>query len=83
MLNWIVWNEIVFVYSSELFEIEMSISIKMDLASLPGPLWPGIVAPDGVLSMGQIELYCVLMLNWVDWYRTVLTFNSGQKLESY
>ena len=30
--------------------------------SLPGPLWPGMVAPDRVLSMGQIELNCVLML---------------------
>ena len=33
------------------------------LPSLPGPLWPGVVAPDRVLSMGQIELNCVLMLN--------------------
>ena len=23
---------------------------------LPGPLWPEVVAPDWVLSMGQIEL---------------------------
>ena len=33
------------------------------LPSLPGPLWPGVVAPDRALSMGQIELNCVLMLN--------------------
>ena len=26
------------------------------LPSFPGPLWPGVVAPDRVLSMGQIEL---------------------------
>ena len=26
------------------------------LASLLGPLWPGVVAPDRVLSMGLIEL---------------------------
>ena len=26
------------------------------LPSLPGPLWPGVVAPDRALSMGQIEL---------------------------
>ena len=26
------------------------------LPSLPGPLWPGVVGPDRVLSMGQIEL---------------------------
>ena len=31
--------------------------------SLPGPLWPGVVAPDRVLSMDLIELYCELMLN--------------------
>ena len=25
-------------------------------SSLPGPLWSGVVAPDMVLSMGQIKL---------------------------
>ena len=33
------------------------------LPSLPGPPLPGVVAPDRFLSMGQIELNCVLMLN--------------------
>ena len=33
------------------------------LPSLPGPLWSKVVAPDRVLSVGQIELNCVLMLN--------------------
>ena len=33
------------------------------LPSLPGPLWPGVVALDRVLSMGQIEVNCVFMLN--------------------
>ena len=33
------------------------------LLSLPGPLWPGVVAPDRALSMGQIEVICVLTLN--------------------
>ena len=42
------------------------------LPSLPGPLWSGVVAPDRVLSMGQIELKCVFMLNWIAWNRTVL-----------
>ena len=28
------------------------------LSSLPGSVWPGMVAPDRVLSMGQIELNC-------------------------
>ena len=27
------------------------------LPSLPGPLWPGVVVPDRVLSIGQIELF--------------------------
>ena len=30
------------------------------LTSLPGPIWPGLVAPDRVLSVGQIDLNCVL-----------------------
>ena len=39
--------------------------------SLPGSLWPGMVAPDKVLSMGQVELNCTLMLNWIAYNRTV------------
>ena len=27
------------------------------LPSIPGPLWPVVVAPDKVLSIGQIELF--------------------------
>ena len=49
------------------------------LPSLQGSLWPGVVAPDRVLSIGQIELKCVLMLSWIVWNRTVLTF----KLRTY
>ena len=41
------------------------------LPSLPGSLWPGVVVPDRVLSMGQIEPSCVLMQNWTVWNRTV------------
>ena len=33
------------------------------LPLLPGPHWPGVIAPDRVLSMNQIELNCVRMLN--------------------
>ena len=33
------------------------------LPSLPGSLWPGVVAPDMVLFMDQIELNSVLILN--------------------
>ena len=41
------------------------------MPSLPGSLWYGVVAPDRVLFMGQIELNCVLMLSWTAWNRTV------------
>ena len=33
------------------------------LPSLPDILWPVVVVHDRVLSMDQIELNCVLMLN--------------------
>ena len=51
------------------------------LPSLPGQLWPGVVAPDRVLSRGQIELSGVLMQNWIVWncigfnIETALTLN--------
>ena len=41
------------------------------LPSLPGPLWPVVVAPDRALSMGQIELNCVLMQNRIVRNRTI------------
>ena len=37
------------------------------LSSLPGSLRTRVVAPDRVLSMGQIELNCVITLNWIVW----------------
>ena len=39
------------------------------LPLLPGLLWPGMVAPDIVLSIGQLDL------NWIAWNSTVFTFN--------
>ena len=44
------------------------------LQLLPGPFWPRLGASDWILSMDQIELKCILMLNWVTWNRTVLIF---------
>ena len=41
------------------------------LPSLAGSLWPGVAAPDRVLSMGQIELNWVLMLNQIVLNKTV------------
>ena len=43
------------------------------LLSLPSPLWPRVVALGRILSIDQIELNCVLMLNWIVWNRNVLT----------
>ena len=37
----------------ELWGIQSTPSLTL----LPGLLWPGLVAPDRVLSMGQIELF--------------------------
>ena len=51
------------------------------LPSVPGPLWNRVVAPDSVISIGQIELNCVLLRNRSFWKRisfdieTVLTLN--------
>ena len=36
----------------ERWKIQSSNSLLL----FPGPLWPGMVAPDRVLSMGQVEL---------------------------
>ncbi len=33
------------------------------LPLFPGAHWPGVVEPDRALSMSQIEVNCVLMLN--------------------
>ena len=45
------------------------------LPLLPGPLWPRVVTPDRVQSIGQIELNCVLMLNLIVWNRTAFKKN--------
>ena len=46
---------------------------------LIGPSWPGVIAPDRILFMGQIEKYCIqtndkwLMLN-CDCYLAILEY---------
>ena len=66
----------------DLSDVEVPVMIELwgmrripSLPSVPGLIWPEVVPPDKVLSMAQIKLYCVLMLNWIVWNRTVLTFN--------
>ena len=49
----------------------------LSLPSLPGPLRPGVVTPDGSLYIGQIELNCQLMLNGIVWNRTVFMYGFG------
>ena len=45
------------------------------LPSYSGPVWPRVVASDRVLSMGEIEVNCLLVLNWIVWNSTVFIFN--------
>ena len=49
------------------------------LPLLPGPQWPGVVAHDKVLSIGQIDLIFSLILNWIVLNRTVLILNCVNK----
>ena len=37
------------------------------LTWLQAPLWSGVVAPNNVLRMHQVELNCVITLNWIVW----------------
>ena len=49
------------------------------LPLLPDPVRPRVGAPDRVLYIGQIEQICILiLLHWIVWNRTVLTFNCVQ-----
>ena len=49
------------------------------LVLLPSRLWPGVVALDKILSIGQIELICILTLNWIVWNRTVFKLCANKK----
>ena len=58
------------LYDTKLFDGEVPVKqdlggmwSNVSLSSLPGQFWPRVAAPDRVLSMGQIELNCVLMQN--------------------
>ena len=45
-------------YDTKLFDDEVwGMRFRPSLPLLPGPLWPGMVAPDRVLSMSQKELF--------------------------
>ena len=64
----------VLVYDTKQSDCEVPVMLEFwgmrstpSMSSLPGSLCPGVVAPDRVLSMCQIELNGVLMLNWIVW----------------
>ena len=57
----------------ELWGMGRTSSFSLILAQL----YPGVVASDSLLSMGQIELNYVLMLNWIVWNRTVYMYKNG------
>ena len=68
-------------YDIKLFDGKLwGMQSTSSLPLFPGPLWPRVIAPDRILSMGQTELtfkLCVnkwLMLNWIGWNRTVWWF---------
>ena len=65
-------------YNTKQSDVEVSLMWELwgmwstpSLPSLPGSKWTW-EPTDRVLSMGQIEPNCVLMLNWIAWNRTVL-----------
>ena len=58
-------------YDTKQPDDEAPMMLELLLSSLPGPSRSGVVAPDRVLSMGQIEINCVLMLNWIIWNGSV------------
>ena len=71
------------IYDTKQFDSVVPVMLELwgmrstpSLPLLPGPLWLGVVAPDRVLSMGQIELNSVLMLNWMVRNKTVFDIES-------
>ena len=65
-------------YDTKQFDGEVPVMLGLwgigstpSLPLLPDPLWLGVVTADKALSMGQIEVNCVLMLNWIVWNGTV------------
>ena len=71
--QWVSWTA---VKQSVMLELWRMLRSTLLLPFLPGPLWPGVVAPDRDPSMGQNG---VLMLNITAWNRTVSSF----KMRSY
>ena len=64
------------VYDGEVTEMPVLWGMQStpSLPSLPGQLRSGVVAPDKVLFMGQIEINCVLVRNKISTNRIVFTY---------
>ena len=67
------------VYDTKQPDVEIPVILEFggmwsnpSLPSLPGPLWLRVTTLVRVLSMGQIELNGIHMLNWIVGNRTVL-----------
>ena len=65
--QWVSW-----IYNTKQSDGEVPVMLTLrrmqsisSLPSLPDPLWPSVVVLDRVLSMSQIELNCIFMLNWI------------------
>ena len=62
-------------YETKQSDGEVPVMLELwGMPSIPGSLWAGVVAPDRALSMGQIGLNCVLMLDWIVWNRIVFLY---------
>ena len=61
------------IYDNKQSDGEVPLLLEL---SETGPVWPGVVAPDTVVSIGQTELKCVLMLNWIAWNGTDFEFET-------
>ena len=69
-------------YDTKQSNSDVPVMLKLwGMRSTPSlPLLTGLlcferVAPDRVWSKSQVELICVLIVNWIVWNRDVLTFN--------
>ena len=50
-------------YGTKQSDVDVPVTNNPSLPLLPSPFWPGVLAPDMVLSVDQIEQNCVLTLN--------------------
>ena len=61
------------IYNQQFNQISV---ICLNIVKWSGTHCLGAAAPNSVLSMGQIELNYVLMVNWIVWNRTVYIYKN-------